>query len=90
MVEAGETFRIRSDYDGDEMEFSFQFWVDEAVDASFASSVTVWVLNGHPFAEVFDQDGNAVECGHQRPADIARNWEADTAAARKRSEERSS
>jgi len=89
-LKPGETFRIRSDYTGDEVEFSFHFRGEESVEKAFFSCVTVWVHNGNPCAEIIDQDGNAVECGHQRPVEIARKWEADAAASKKRFEERSS
>jgi hypothetical protein len=58
----GETFTIRSDYEGDEE--PFEVTDERGLDGTGA--VVVW-----PHAcgevEVFDDSGALVECGHQRP-----------------------
>ncbi|WP_432188045.1 hypothetical protein [Streptomyces sp. Tue6028] len=82
-----ETFRVRSDYSGDELAFSVVFWVDDDRSAGI-ENVAVWVEAGDCYAEVVDQAGSIVECGHQRPDEVNRRWAAALEEARKRAAER--
>ncbi|OJF15222.1 hypothetical protein BG844_05785 [Couchioplanes caeruleus subsp. caeruleus] len=70
----GETFRIRSDYDGEERDFVVDFWVDDEDRAAGIANVTVSIERGNPDAEVTDDNGGLVECGHQRPPEIDQKW----------------
>ncbi|MEU4622103.1 hypothetical protein AB0G04_19335 [Actinoplanes sp. NPDC023801] len=79
----GETFRIRSDYNGDELDFLVDSWADEEDRAAGIENVTVVIQRGNPYAEVTDANGNTVECGHQRPPEISEKWDE---ASRKREE----
>ncbi|MER8188306.1 hypothetical protein [Kitasatospora sp. NPDC094015] len=71
-----ETFRVRSDYNGDELAFSITFWVDDNDRSAGIENVAVWIENGDCYAEVVDTAGNLIECGHQRPAEVDRRWQA--------------
>jgi hypothetical protein len=42
----GETFRVRSDYTGDESAFSIEAWSDDLSRAIGIENVNVWVLHG--------------------------------------------
>ncbi|MFE4698526.1 hypothetical protein ACFRIC_15775 [Streptomyces sp. NPDC056738] len=83
-----ETFRIRSDYDGDELAFSITSWVNEEDRAAGIENVTVWIEAGDFDVQVTDGAGNVVECGHHRPEEIDRKWAEAAEAARKRVSER--
>ncbi|REH42550.1 hypothetical protein BCF44_11044 [Kutzneria buriramensis] len=78
----GERFRIRTDYRGDEPAFSVTYWVNDGDRAAGIENVTVWVENGGVDAEVSDVDGADVDCGHQRPEDIDRKWQANLEKAK--------
>ncbi|MGW2037811.1 hypothetical protein [Streptomyces virginiae] len=73
-----EVFRVRSDYNGDELAFSINYWVDDA-DPS-VQNINVWIENGDCYAEVTDRSGAVVECGHQRPQETNRRWQQARAA----------
>jgi uridine kinase len=75
-LRSGETFRITSDYAGDKADFQVDYWVDDQDRAAGIENVTVWIQYGNPYAEVTDDDGHVVECGHQRPPEVALKWEA--------------
>ncbi|MFJ2745123.1 hypothetical protein ACIO3O_36315 [Streptomyces sp. NPDC087440] len=66
-MKPGETFRIRTDYTGDELAFSVTGWVNGEERSGGIENLTVWVEGGGFEAEVTDEDGNPVECGHNRP-----------------------
>ena len=84
-LRAGEKFRVRSDYTGDESAFSIDPWSDEPSRAMCIENVNVWVLQGDCFTvEVTDTAGALIECGHQRPTEVAQQWAAAAEAARKR------
>ncbi|WP_052440120.1 hypothetical protein [Streptacidiphilus albus] len=83
-----ETFRVRSDYNGDELAFSITFWVDDNDRSAGIENVAVWIENGDCYAEVVDRAGNLIECGHQRPAEVDRRWQAALEEAQKRAAER--
>jgi hypothetical protein len=70
----GETFRIRSDYNGEERDFLVDFWADDEDRSAGIENVTVSIERGNVYAEVTDNGGNLVECGHQRPAEAAEQW----------------
>jgi hypothetical protein len=81
----GETFRVWSDYIGDESAFSIDPWSDDRSREIGIENVNVWVLRGDCFTvKVTDATGALVECGHQRPAEVAQQWAASDEAARKR------
>jgi hypothetical protein len=84
----GETFRVRSDYRGDDLAFSVNLWVDDDDRAAGIENVAVWIENGNCYAEVTDTAGNAIECGHQRPEEIDRKWAAVRDQMRQRTESR--
>jgi hypothetical protein len=65
----GETFQVRSDYQGGESPFSVSRWVDQDEGAVGVDNVEVRVEHGES-PEVTDNSGSVVECGHQRPADV--------------------
>ncbi|MEV6924356.1 hypothetical protein AB0M46_07595 [Dactylosporangium sp. NPDC051485] len=69
-----EAFHIRSDYQGDKLAFTVVTWADEAYRADGIEQMAVWVEHGDFYAEVTDQAGNVIECGHNRPAEIHRRW----------------
>jgi hypothetical protein len=75
-LRSGETFRISSDYDGDKADFHVDYWVGDEDRAVGIENVTVWIQYGNPYAEVTDGLGNLVECGHQRPPEVAAKWAA--------------
>ncbi|MEU6768046.1 hypothetical protein ABZ916_36755 [Streptomyces sp. NPDC046853] len=79
-----ETFRVRSDYQGDDLAFSVTFWVDDEDRSAGIENMAVWIENGDFYAEVVDRAGNLIECGHQRPAEVNRRWQATAEEARKR------
>ncbi|MEV6104240.1 hypothetical protein AB0M28_05915 [Streptomyces sp. NPDC051940] len=83
-LEPGETFRIRSNYDGDELAFSVTCWVDEEDRAAGIENVAVWIEAGDCDAQVTDRAGNVVECGHHRPVEVDRKWTAVAAEIRSR------
>ncbi|MFE1289749.1 hypothetical protein [Streptomyces sp. NPDC058751] len=87
-LEPGEAFRVRSDYDGDELAFSVTCWADEEDRAAGIENVTVWVEAGDWDAQVTDRSGNVIECGHHRPEEIDRRWTERAEEARGRVEER--
>jgi hypothetical protein len=68
------TVRIRTDCIGDELAFHVTTWVCDEDRAAGIENVNVRVENGDVYAEFTDRDGNVVECGHQRPAEIAARW----------------
>jgi hypothetical protein len=70
----GETFRIRSDYRGDELPFAVVASVSDEYRSDGIEQVAVWVEHGDFYAEVIDEAGNLIECGHNRPAEIHRRW----------------
>lgn len=70
----GETFRIRSDYDGDERDFLIDLSAGAKARPAGIENVTVSIERGSPYARVTDDSGNVVECGHQRPAEIHARW----------------
>ncbi|WP_371583125.1 hypothetical protein [Streptomyces sp. NBC_01314] len=71
-----ETFRVRSNYNGDELAFSVTFWVEDDDRSAGIENIAVWIENGDCYAEVVDNEGNLIECGHQRPDDANRRWQA--------------
>ena len=79
-----ETFRIRSDYDGAELAFSVNIWVDGHDRSAGIENISVWIEQGDCYAEVVDNKGNVIECGHQRPAEVHRRWQAMDEEIRKR------
>ncbi|MDQ0777715.1 hypothetical protein QF026_006181 [Streptomyces aurantiacus] len=83
-----ETFRVRSDYNGDEPAFSINFWVDDDDRSAGIENVAVWIENGDCYAEVVGSAGNLIECGHQRPAEVDRRWQAVREEAQGRAAER--
>ncbi len=83
-----ETFRIRSDYNGDEPAFSVSFWVDEDDRSAGIENIAVWIESGDCYAEVVDRSGRLIECGHQRPEAVNRQWQAAREEAQKRLAER--
>ena len=70
----GQTFEVRSDYDGPNCPFTIEFLVDHGDHSYGIESVSVWVNEGNCYAEVTDETGAATECGHQRPADVHERW----------------
>ncbi|WP_377272289.1 hypothetical protein [Peterkaempfera sp. SMS 1(5)a] len=86
-LKPGEAFRVRSDYYGDELAFSVNFWRDDDPSAQI-ENVAVWIENGDCSAEVVDREGNVIECGHQRPDEINRRWQARLDAAQQPAAER--
>ncbi|MFE6888174.1 hypothetical protein [Streptomyces sp. NPDC057694] len=89
-LEPGETFRIRSDYDGDALAFSVTCWADEEDRAAGIENMAVWIEAGDCYAQVTDRLGNVIECGHHRPEEINRKWSAAAEEARRRMKERES
>ncbi|MFJ2863551.1 hypothetical protein [Kitasatospora sp. NPDC087314] len=79
-----ETFRVRSDCNGDELAFSITVWVDDNDRSAGIENVAVWIENGDCYAEVVDRAGNLIECGHQRPAEVDRRRQAALEGAQKR------
>jgi hypothetical protein len=75
-MRAGERFRVRTDYLGDDPAFAVSFWSHEADRAAGIEHVTVWVEHGNPLAEVTDDAGAVVECGHQRSEEFDREVQA--------------
>lgn len=48
------------------------YWVNDDDRAAGIENMTLWILNGDPFAAVVTDDtGTVVECGHARPVEIA-------------------
>ncbi|MFJ7967289.1 hypothetical protein [Streptomyces sp. NPDC096324] len=80
----GETFRVRSDYDGAESAFSITSWVNEEDRAAGIENVAVWIEAGDCYAQVTDDAGDIVECGHHRPEEIDRKWTEAAEKARER------
>ncbi|MFB7294209.1 hypothetical protein [Actinacidiphila glaucinigra] len=74
-LKPGETFRVRSDYQGNDLAFSVNLWVDDGDRSAGIENVAVWIENGDCYAEVTDAAGNVIECGHQRPEKINKKWE---------------
>src|ERR1051325_9132728 len=83
-----EKFQVRSDYNGDELAFSVSYWVDDQDRSAGIENVAVWIENGDCYAEVVDGAGNLVECGHQRPAEVDRRWQAALEEAQRRAARR--
>jgi hypothetical protein len=73
-LKPGEELRIRTDYHGDDVAFTVRWWADSDDQAAGIGNITVWVENGSAYgdADVTDTAGNAIGCGHQRPADADR------------------
>ncbi|MFI6493790.1 hypothetical protein [Streptomyces sp. NPDC050564] len=69
------------------MAFSVNYWVDENDRAAGIETVAVRIENGDCYAEVVDNAGNVIECGHQRPAEINRRWQAKAEEIQKRTAE---
>jgi hypothetical protein len=44
--------------------------------AAGIENLNCWVNEGDAYAEVRDESGTLIECGHQRPADINERWMA--------------
>lgn len=84
----GETFRVRSDYNGEDLAFSVNTWVDEGDRSARIENIAVWIENGACDAEVADAAGTLLACGHQRPEEVDRRWEAAREDARERTAER--
>src|SRR5215470_1419237 len=71
-----ETLRVRSEYNGDEVAFFVDFSVSDDDRSAGIDNVTVWIEGGSTYAEVTDLQGQAVECGHQRPEEINDRWKS--------------
>ncbi|MET7426803.1 hypothetical protein [Dactylosporangium sp. NPDC005555] len=69
-----ETFHVRSDYDGVDAPFTVDHFEDDDDRAAGIANIAVWVNEGN--AEVTDGTGTRLECGHQRPEDVTRKWNA--------------
>ena len=65
----GDRFRIRSNYNGDDLAFTVSLVADSAGVAAPVRNVVVWVQLGE-YAEVTGEAGAVIECGHQRPAEV--------------------
>ncbi|GAA1030793.1 hypothetical protein GCM10009557_24030 [Virgisporangium ochraceum] len=73
-LQPGERFRIRTDYQGEELAFSVDMWIDTDDRAVGIENMAVWVEHGDCYAEVTDRAGNTIECGHNRPPEIDERW----------------
>jgi hypothetical protein len=73
---------VRNDYLGEDPAFTVEVWVDHADRAVGIENITVWIEQGNAYAEVTDDAGNVVECGHQRPPEINEKWSAQAARCR--------
>lgn len=76
-LKAGEAVRITNDYNGERIAFSVSYWVDDRDREAGIENVTIWVNEGDAYAKVVDEAGHVLECGHQRPVEIDRKWQAD-------------
>jgi hypothetical protein len=83
-----ETFRVCSDYNGDDLSFSVNFWADDHDRSAGIENIAVWIENGDCSAKVVDNEGNVIECGHQRPDDVNKRWQATLEEMRKHTAER--
>ena len=70
----GDRFRIRSTYNGDDLAFTVSLVGDSAGVAAPVRNVAVWVQLGDSYAEVTDEAGAVIECGHRRPAEVSARW----------------
>ncbi|GAA3257122.1 hypothetical protein ACFO1B_48485 [Dactylosporangium siamense] len=68
-----ETFHVRSDYDGDDAPFTVDRFENDDRAAGIAN-IAVWVNEGD--SQVTDSSGTRLECGHQRPEEVTRKWNA--------------
>ena len=75
----GERLRVRTDYLGDEPAFAVTYWAHDDDRAAGIENINVCIENGDVHAEITDASGNRVECGHQRPDEIGRKWQAGLA-----------
>ena len=73
----GETFQVRSDHQGEQYPLTLYRGVDPDGPTAGLEYVEVWVDHG-PWVTVTDSSGVVVECGHQRPADVSRQWTRPT------------
>ncbi|MBM7515715.1 hypothetical protein [Nocardioides nitrophenolicus] len=79
-----ERFTVHTAYEGSKTPFEIEFWVSERDRAAGIENVNCWVNEGNAYAEVRDQSGALVECGHQRPADVDARWTAQLEELEKR------
>ena len=84
-LKPGETFRVQSDYLGDDLAFSVDWWARREDQMAGIENVSVWVEGGSAYAEITDDAGKVVACGHQRPDTIDRSWKLAMLEARSRS-----
>ncbi|MDG6105551.1 hypothetical protein Daura_13610 [Dactylosporangium aurantiacum] len=70
----GETFHVRSDYDGPAEAFEVERFDNDDDRAAGIENIAVYVNEGA--VEVTDSAGTPLECGHQRPDEVGRKWDA--------------
>jgi hypothetical protein len=82
----GETFHVSSDHPGSDTTFTVEYWARDEDRAAGTENVNVWIDNdiGNVYAEVIDDAGRVVPCGHQRPEDVDRRWKAGLEEAMRR------
>ncbi|MEU0558757.1 hypothetical protein [Dactylosporangium sp. NPDC006015] len=73
-LKPGETFHVRSDYDGADAPFTVDRFEDDDDRAAGIANIAVCVNEGS--AEVTDSTGTRLESGHQRPEEVTRKWNA--------------
>jgi hypothetical protein len=80
-LERNEMLCIRTDNNGEKLAFDVEYHANDEERADGIENVTIYVENCSYDITVTDEEGNHVECGHKRPAEIDRKWGARRAAA---------
>jgi hypothetical protein len=73
-LKPNETFYVHSDYDGDDAPFTVDRFEDDDDRAAGIANIAVWVNEGD--AQVTDSSDTPLKCGHQRPEEVTRKWNA--------------
>ncbi len=79
-----ERFTVNTDYEGSKTPFQIDFWMSESDRAAGIENLSCWVNDGDAYAEVRDESGALIECGHQRPADVDARWTVQLEEFKKR------